>query len=128
MDEVHPLLGEEQGTPLAARQFEAELRAGKPEWIADHRIGGRVLLPATGYLEMALAAGRELWNGAEGAVEDVALPPEQPPSDGDDPVDGRRIRMATGYEMHPWADLRPAGDGQSGPPRKLWHQSPGSAG
>ena len=74
MDEVHPLLGEEQGTPLAARQFEAELRAGKPEWIADHRIGGRVLLPATGYLEMALAAGRELWNGAEGAVEDVALP------------------------------------------------------
>ena len=71
---VHPLLGDEQGTPLAARQFEAELRAGKPEWIADHRIGGRVLLPATGYLEMALAAGRELWNGAEGAVEDVALP------------------------------------------------------
>ena len=71
---VHPLLGDEQGTPLAARQFEAELGAGKPEWIADHRIGGRVLLPATGYLEMALAAGRELWNGAEGAVEDVALP------------------------------------------------------
>jgi error-prone DNA polymerase len=42
--------------------------------------------------------------------------------------DGRTIRMPTGYEMHPWADLRPAGNG--GPPtgRKLWHSSPGSAG
>ncbi|WP_327357185.1 DNA polymerase III subunit alpha [Streptomyces sp. NBC_01304] len=44
-----------------------------------------------------------------------------------DPVGGRRIRMATGYEMHPWADLRPAGEG-AGSARKLWHQSPGSAG
>ncbi|MFD8611894.1 DNA polymerase III subunit alpha [Streptomyces sp. NPDC059631] len=40
---------------------------------------------------------------------------------------GRRIRMSTGYEMHPWADLRPAGEGPANG-RKLWHQSPGSAG
>ncbi|MFB6675458.1 DNA polymerase III subunit alpha [Streptomyces sp. NPDC056390] len=83
--------------------------------------------------------GAAAWNLADlvevrrqGGLDAVALrlaePPEQPPSDGDDPLDGRRIRMATGYEMHPWADLRPAGDGRSGPPRKLWHQSPGSAG
>ncbi|WP_055622777.1 DNA polymerase III subunit alpha [Streptomyces sp. JHA19] len=39
----------------------------------------------------------------------------------------RTIRMSTGYEMHPWADLRPAGEGRAGG-RKLWHQSPGSAG
>ncbi|MER6347436.1 DNA polymerase III subunit alpha [Streptomyces sp. NPDC001595] len=39
----------------------------------------------------------------------------------------RTIRMPTGYEMHPWADLRPAGEGPAGG-RKLWHQSPGSAG
>ncbi|MYX44739.1 hypothetical protein GTW59_27310, partial [Streptomyces sp. SID89] len=47
-----------------------------------------------------------------------------------DPMDtarGRRIRMSTGYEMHPWADLRPAGEGPASG-RKLWHQSPGSAG
>ncbi|MFF9149698.1 DNA polymerase III subunit alpha [Streptomyces sp. NPDC014861] len=41
---------------------------------------------------------------------------------------GRRIRMETGYEMNPWADLRPAGDGAATPARKLWHSSPGSAG
>ncbi|MFE0276080.1 DNA polymerase III subunit alpha [Streptomyces sp. NPDC058992] len=40
---------------------------------------------------------------------------------------GRRIRMSTGYEMNAWADLRPAGEGAA-PARKLWHQSPGSAG
>ncbi|MCX5002795.1 DNA polymerase III subunit alpha [Streptomyces sp. NBC_00638] len=44
-----------------------------------------------------------------------------------DPAGGRTIRMSTGYEMHPWADLRPAGEGPAGG-KKLWHQSPGSAG
>ncbi|MDB1089099.1 DNA polymerase III subunit alpha [Streptomyces sp. ACA25] len=42
----------------------------------------------------------------------------------------RRIEMSTGYTLHPWADLRPAGD--SGQPprhgRRMWHSSPGSAG
>ncbi|MFF3761458.1 DNA polymerase III subunit alpha [Streptomyces sp. NPDC002185] len=41
---------------------------------------------------------------------------------------GRRITMSTGYEMNPWADLRPAGEGTATPSRKLWHSSPGSAG
>ncbi|WP_199563780.1 MULTISPECIES: DNA polymerase III subunit alpha [unclassified Streptomyces] len=49
----------------------------------------------------------------------------------DDPAPGgdggRRIRMSTGYEMNPWADLKPPGEGlPTG--RKLWHRSPGSAG
>ncbi|MCQ9183447.1 DNA polymerase III subunit alpha [Streptomyces sp. IBSBF 2953] len=44
-----------------------------------------------------------------------------------DAMERRRLRMPTGYEMHPWADLRPAGEGPA-VGRKLWHQSPGSAG
>ncbi|MFH8408376.1 DNA polymerase III subunit alpha [Streptomyces sp. NPDC018019] len=43
------------------------------------------------------------------------------------PAAGRTIRLETGYELHPWADLRPAGEG-AGTGRKLWHASPGSAG
>jgi error-prone DNA polymerase len=39
----------------------------------------------------------------------------------------RRIHLPTGYEMNPWSDLRPPGEGQ-GTGRKLWHSSPGSAG
>ncbi|MFI1440021.1 DNA polymerase III subunit alpha [Streptomyces fructofermentans] len=49
------------------------------------------------------------------------------PGDSGDSTGGRRIRMSTGYEMHPWADLRPAGEGPASG-KKLWHQSPGSAG
>ncbi|WP_189825514.1 DNA polymerase III subunit alpha [Streptomyces finlayi] len=55
------------------------------------------------------------------------------------PVNDRSIRLETGYELHPWADLQPPGAsvkqtrgasaGQTrNPGRKLWHQSPGSAG
>ncbi|WP_314173082.1 DNA polymerase III subunit alpha [Streptomyces winkii] len=43
---------------------------------------------------------------------------------------GRTVEVAKGYEMHPWADLRPPGDSPGSPKalRKLWHSSPGSAG
>lgn len=40
---------------------------------------------------------------------------------------GRTIRLETGYELHPWADLQPAGE-RAATGRKLWHSSPGSAG
>ncbi|MEU0964629.1 DNA polymerase III subunit alpha [Streptomyces sp. NPDC005917] len=73
---------------------------------------------------------------AEGGLDEVAarlaepVPmPEGAPSG--DPTHGRRIHLPTGYELHPWADLRPAGGEVSQGPsttRKLWHQSPGSAG
>ncbi|MBW5423462.1 DNA polymerase III subunit alpha [Streptomyces sp. BG9H] len=84
--------------------------------------------------------GAAAWNLAElaevrkeGGLDAVALRLAEPererePEAPDAVAGGRRIRMATGYEMHPWADLRPAGEGAAGAHRKLWHQSPGSAG
>lgn len=56
--------------------------------------------------------------------------PDGTPADDGRPTpadEGRRIRMSTGYEMHPWADLQPPGE-RAATGRKLWHQSPGSAG
>ncbi|MGW1800304.1 DNA polymerase III subunit alpha [Streptomyces sp. NPDC001984] len=65
---------------------------------------------------------------AEGGLDEVAARLAAPVPEGDgDSTGGRRIQMPTGYEMHPWADLRPAGQEPS-QVRKLWHQSPGSAG
>ncbi|MFM9697776.1 DNA polymerase III subunit alpha [Streptomyces europaeiscabiei] len=93
--------------------------------------------------------GAAAWNLAElvelrreGGLDAVAPRLAEPADTGSVPDDGafdggrrgdtgRRIRMSTGYEMHPWADLRPAGEEPSQGPsqvRKLWHQSPGSAG
>ncbi|MEU2715166.1 DNA polymerase III subunit alpha [Streptomyces sp. NPDC007205] len=70
---------------------------------------------------------------AEGGLDEVAARLAEPAAEaaGGDPTGGRRIQLPTGYEMHPWADLRPAGqEAAQGPSaiRKLWHQSPGSAG
>ncbi|MFI2201051.1 DNA polymerase III subunit alpha [Streptomyces sp. NPDC020192] len=70
---------------------------------------------------------------AEGGLDVVAARLAEPVAGGDggDATGGRRIHMPTGYAMHPWADLRPAGQEASQGPsaiRKLWHQSPGSAG
>ncbi|MFD8633001.1 DNA polymerase III subunit alpha [Streptomyces sp. NPDC059533] len=69
-----------------------------------------------------LAASGEAAAGAGAAEGD---------GDGDGAVggqgSGRRIRMSTGYEMNPWADLQPPGEGPA-TGRKLWHSSPGSAG
>ncbi|WP_210574683.1 DNA polymerase III subunit alpha [Streptomyces sp. GESEQ-4] len=65
---------------------------------------------------------------AEGGLDVVAARLAEPMPEGSgDSTGGRRIQMPTGYEMHPWADLRPAGQEPS-QVRKLWHQSPGSAG
>ncbi|NUR39080.1 MAG: DNA polymerase III subunit alpha, partial [Streptomyces sp.] len=65
---------------------------------------------------------------AEQGLDAVAARLAEPvPEAGGDSTDGRRIHLPTGYELHPWADLRPAGQEPS-QIRKLWHQSPGSAG
>ncbi|WP_210586387.1 DNA polymerase III subunit alpha [Streptomyces sp. GESEQ-35] len=79
--------------------------------------------------------GAAAWNLAElvelrteGGLDVVAARLAEPvPQGHGDSTGGRRIQMPTGYEMHPWADLRPAGQEPS-QIRKLWHQSPGSAG
>ncbi|MET8677472.1 DNA polymerase III subunit alpha [Streptomyces sp. NPDC004647] len=76
-------------------------------------------------------------DGEPGAVPEPAGPggdgpdgaggPDGTRDSAGDPTSGRRIHMPTGYAMHPWADLRPAGD-TAATGRKLWHSSPGSAG
>ncbi|WP_299537587.1 DNA polymerase III subunit alpha [uncultured Streptomyces sp.] len=78
-----------------------------------------VELRRTGGLDAVAARLAEEPAGPDGEEERPAAGPPADP--------GRRIRMSTGFEMNPWADLRPAGEG---PPtgRKLWHRSPGSAG
>ena len=55
---MHPLLG--RRVPVAADStiYESMLSASSPAFLTDHRIGGRVLMPATGFIEMAVAAGR----------------------------------------------------------------------
>jgi acyl transferase domain-containing protein/NADPH:quinone reductase-like Zn-dependent oxidoreductase/acyl carrier protein len=52
------LLGTRLRSALPGAQFELQLTAaGATAWLADHRIGGRAIFPATAFIEMMLAAG-----------------------------------------------------------------------
>lgn len=56
---VHPLLG--YRLPLAGAQeqrFAAEFSLSEPFYLSDHRIYQRVIVPATAYIEMGLAAAQ----------------------------------------------------------------------
>ncbi|NWG15756.1 MAG: SDR family NAD(P)-dependent oxidoreductase [Chloroflexi bacterium] len=70
-DVLHPLLGSRVRSPLKIIQFENVLSAETLPFLNDHRIYGTALLPATGFIEAAVAAGRVLYGG--GQVEDFVI-------------------------------------------------------
>jgi error-prone DNA polymerase len=110
------------------------------------RTGPRgVSLRATGAWE--LPALHEAWeaDGLDGVHDLMAAPGEfteqaiagAAASHGSRPVVVRPVLVhPTGFRMSPYADIKPAGEDSkvaarraaSGPPRKLWHSSPGSSG
>ncbi|MGI5170349.1 SDR family NAD(P)-dependent oxidoreductase [Spirillospora sp. CA-253888] len=52
----HPLLGER--LPVLEPTWHGRLEPVMAPWLADHRLGGSVVMPATGLVEMLLSAGR----------------------------------------------------------------------
>ncbi|MBE1427312.1 acyl transferase domain-containing protein/NADPH:quinone reductase-like Zn-dependent oxidoreductase/acyl carrier protein/short-subunit dehydrogenase [Desulfomicrobium macestii] len=59
---VHPLLG----WPVSGQEtaWENVLDPVVLPWLSDHKVGGAVVFPGTGYVEMGLAAARQ-WLGSE---------------------------------------------------------------
>lgn len=102
------------------------------ELIELRRTGGLAAVAAELAVPAGRAAGDGPGRGAGGrgratAPGGTGAEPAPPAGVSGAPDPGRRIQLPNGYEMHPWADLRPAGDGAA-TGRKLWHASPGSAG
>ncbi|QLE74806.1 SDR family NAD(P)-dependent oxidoreductase [Streptomyces rectiverticillatus] len=58
---VHPLLGER--VPVLEPTWHTPVERARTPWLADHRVAGSVVMPATGFVELALAAGREVFGG-----------------------------------------------------------------
>ncbi|MFC9976570.1 SDR family NAD(P)-dependent oxidoreductase [Spirillospora sp. NPDC127200] len=57
----HPLLGERMATAEPA--WQGAIEPGIAPWLVDHKLAGSVVFPATGYVEMALSAGRRVLDG-----------------------------------------------------------------
>lgn len=95
----HPLIG-------------ARLAQGVPEWrtivdarlvpyLADHVVGGEVIMPATGLAEMALAVAREIWPAGGICLEDFDIVHALIiPSDGQCEVSVRYSQMASTVEIY----------------------------
>ncbi|MEM7674933.1 MAG: SDR family NAD(P)-dependent oxidoreductase [Myxococcota bacterium] len=65
----HPLLGAAVDVPEpSAQRFESMLSPSAPAWLADHRVGQSVILPAAAFVELMMAAGRHHFGGA-GVIE-----------------------------------------------------------
>ncbi len=69
----HPLLGVRLRSAVRdVVSFERILRADDLPFLVDHQVNGRAILPATGFIEMALAAGRDVWGNLR-ALHDVVI-------------------------------------------------------
>ena len=65
----HPLLGRALNT--AEPLWESPLTTKRLPYLADHRLNGRGVFPAAAYVEMALAAGHELFPDGPPVLEDI---------------------------------------------------------
>ncbi len=121
--------------PYAATVFGSWLLVVRGELRRTGRRG--VSLRATGAWE--LSELHALWRGHGSAAvrERLAMVPEgyagvgvQQEATGDSPagVRSRVLVHSSGFQMSPYADVRPAGESVKDVARKLWHRSPGSPG
>ena len=95
------------------------------------RTGRRgVSVRATGAWE--LPALHELWRRGRTGEEGLALVRAElarvPEQVGEQPARRRVLVHSSGFQMSPYADIRPAGDPTKDVARNLWHRSPGSPG
>ncbi len=71
----------------------------------------------TGLYQLWRSDGIEAVRKAMNRVEAIAFAPPH-----------RKLVHVSGFKQSPYADLKPPGGEVAGPPRKLWHASPGSSG
>ncbi|RBQ17810.1 hypothetical protein DP939_23410 [Spongiactinospora rosea] len=81
----HPLLGGHVQDPQAPRRhlWQSPISPGRLPWLADHQVAGVPVLPGTGFAEMILAAGAEIFGTdrvtLKGLVLEAPLPLEPEP-------------------------------------------------
>lgn len=70
---THPLLGNRINSPLKEILFTSQVSQNFPPFLADHRLFENAIFPATAYLEMAFAAGKEILPPGNLAITDFSI-------------------------------------------------------
>ena len=73
--DCHPLLGRRLHSAALKNneiQFEAQISPDAPEFLRDHCIYHRIIVPGTAYIEMALAAGNTIFKSDNLVLEEIA--------------------------------------------------------
>ena len=66
---IHPLLGNRQEAPQPS--WQGVIEVASQSYVADHLIGGAIVFPGAGFVEMALAAARETFGPVPCVLEDI---------------------------------------------------------
>ncbi len=72
-DSVHPLLGQRLRSASKDIQFEAEISISSLPFLNDHQVFETVVFPGTGYMEMGLAAAREVFGAGTYSIENLSI-------------------------------------------------------
>jgi acyl transferase domain-containing protein/NADPH:quinone reductase-like Zn-dependent oxidoreductase/acyl carrier protein len=70
---AHPLLGARLRTAFAGTIYEARIAADTPDFVGQHRMLDRTILPATAYLVMLEAGARDVLGNEAVCIEDVVI-------------------------------------------------------
>jgi phthiocerol/phenolphthiocerol synthesis type-I polyketide synthase D len=98
----HPLLGEVRESVLAGdgqRVFAQTISATQPAYLADHRVGAEVVMPAAGYVEMAFAAVGEHFADDPVRLSDLVLERMLPLGPDDVELQTLVTRTPDGFEV-----------------------------
>lgn len=106
---VHPLLGQRLRSALKAIQFEGQISAASLSFLNDHRVYGKAVMPATGYIETALAAATEVFGPGPHTLEDLLI--QEPFIVGDDEL--RTVQVIVTPETPQRASLQIFSQGAS---------------
>ncbi|WP_414573579.1 SDR family NAD(P)-dependent oxidoreductase [Nostoc sp. CCY 9925] len=71
--QTHPLLGQQLHSALKEIQFESQISQDSPAYLQHHRVFENVVLPATAYIEMVLAAGANIFKSDNLVLADVVI-------------------------------------------------------
>jgi acyl transferase domain-containing protein len=70
---AHALLGRRMASPIKQIIFEGRIDLASLPFLADHRVFGTAVFPATGALEMAIAAADEAFGAGSTTIEQLSI-------------------------------------------------------